>query len=197
MVANGLTASSSCNGYGRYVGSNVGYFRIGPSHSSVLSMARSYPASTSCHGPSSCLGRITPHPGRRGRRSGLPAGEAIATGIWTNCAFSCSLSRHAVPGASEPEQTEILLRPAVGSQVRHPGLDHGRGDNRIVWIHLDTVGAPLVDDRHCGRRRWRGSHAFRPFFGCGALERKRGLQLGHVGCTAGAPLAESGNVAGR
>src|SRR5215469_1692596 len=72
-------------------------------------------------------------------------------------------------GASEPDQAEILLRPAVGPQVRHPGLDHGRGDNRIVWIHLDAVGATFVDDRHCGQRRWRGSHAFRPFLGGGAL----------------------------
>src|SRR5262249_49941944 len=139
MVANGLTASSSCNGYGRYVGSNVGYFRIGPSHSSVLSMARAYSLQPRVTAPLRVSVGSPPTRVVGGVDQVCLLGEAIATGIWTNCAFSCSLSRHAVPGASEPEQTEILLRPAVGSQVRHPGLDHGRGDNRIVWIHLDTV----------------------------------------------------------
>src|SRR5215471_4086579 len=64
---------------------------------------------------SSCRGSITPHPSPRGHRAVLPLGEPAPRRSGRTAPSPAGSSRHAVPRASEPDQAEILLRPAVES----------------------------------------------------------------------------------
>src|ERR1700675_4029060 len=111
------------------------------------------PTSFSCHG------KTIPHPRRRGHRSGSPAGgpsprrsgrtASSLAGPSHSSLSTKGLAGPALPGPAEPDETQVLLRPAVRSQMSDPRLDLGRRDDLLRRINLDPLGTPLVADRYC------------------------------------------------
>jgi hypothetical protein len=98
------------------------------------------------------------------------------------------LAGDALPGPAEPNETQVFLRPPVGSQMSDPRLDLGRRNDLLRRIDLDPLGAPLVADRSRRWRRWYCSHV-------SSLRRRRRGRARNTRCssvadgTAGEPLA--------
>src|SRR5712692_1455557 len=71
---------------------------------------------------------------------------------------STSLAGHSVTGTGQPDEPQVLVRPAMRSEMSDPRLDHRRRHQRVVGIDLDAIGAAGAGHGYRTERHRHGSH---------------------------------------